>query len=65
VMRRVKEDLAGMGVVEMAAKQVGKSINMTLSPLPAAKRKRRFSLAEHDVEDIEDDSNVNHEDDES
>ena len=65
VMRRVKEDLSGMGVVEMAAKQVGKSINMTLSPLPAAKRKRRFSLAEHDVEDIEDDSNVSHEDDES
>ena len=60
VMRRVREDLSGMAVVEMAAKQVGKSINMTLSPLPAAKRKRRFSLAEHDVEDLEDDSQVEH-----
>jgi len=56
VMRRVKEDLSGMAVVEMEAKQVGKSINMTLSPLPANKRKRRFSLVEHDTEDIEDDS---------
>jgi len=63
VMRRVKEDLSGMAVVEMAAKQVGKSINMTLSPLPANKRKRRFSLAEHDTDDIEDDSNEAHEDD--
>ena len=31
---------------------------MTLSPLPANKRKRKFSLAEHDTEDIEDDSQV-------
>jgi len=62
VMRRVKEDLSGMAVVEMEAKQVGKSINMTLSPLPAAKRKRRFSLAEHDTEDVEDDSQVHDED---
>lgn len=64
VMRRVRDDLAGMAVVEMPAKQVGKSINMTLSPLPAAKRKRRFSLAEHDTDDVEDDSQQSHEDDE-
>ena len=42
----------------MEPKQIGKSINMTLSPLPAAKRKRRFSEAEHDIEGAEDDSNV-------
>jgi translation initiation factor IF-3 len=58
VMRRVRDDLAGMAVVEMPAKQVGKSINMTLSPLPAAKRKRKFSVAEQDVEDLEDDSSL-------
>ena len=56
VMRRVKADLATMAVVEMEPKQIGRSINMTLSPLPAAKRKRRFSLAENDVEDVQDDS---------
>ncbi len=58
VMRRVKADLATMAQVEMEPKQIGKSINMTLSPLPAAKRKRRFSEAEHDIEGAEDDSNV-------
>ena len=51
VMRRVKEDLSTMAAVEMEPKQIGKSINMTLSPLPAAKRKRRFSLAENDVDE--------------
>lgn len=64
VMQRVRDDLAGMAVVEMAAKQVGKSINMTLSPLPANKRKRRFSLPEHDVEELEDDSQEHHDEDE-
>jgi translation initiation factor IF-3 len=49
VMRRVKNDLSTMAAVEMEPKQIGKSINMTLSPLPAAKRKRRFSLAENDM----------------
>ncbi|MEI8235319.1 MAG: translation initiation factor IF-3 [Verrucomicrobiota bacterium] len=58
VMRRVRDDLAGMAVVEMEAKQVGKSINMTLSPLPAAKRKRRFSVAEQDEENLQDDSHI-------
>ncbi len=60
VMRRVKEDLSTMAAVEMEPKQIGKSINMTLSPLPAAKRKRRFSLVEDDVEDAQDDSQENH-----
>lgn len=63
VMRRVKADLATMAVVEMEPKQIGKSINMTLSPLPAAKRKRRFSLAENDVE--EDDHDEDEENDET
>ncbi len=58
VMRRVREDLAGMAAVEMPAKQIGKSINMTLAPLPAAKRKRKFSVAEQDEEDLEDDSQI-------
>ncbi len=64
VMRRVKEDLSTMAAVEMEPKQVGKSINMTLSPLPAAKRKRRFSAAENDVEEDELDEREEHEDEE-
>jgi len=45
VVRRVKEDLATMGHVDMEPKLVGKAIGMTLSPLPASKRKRKFSKA--------------------
>ncbi len=42
LMQRVKGDLVTMAQVEMEPKHMGKSINMTLSPLPATKRKRRF-----------------------
>ena len=60
VMRRVKEDLSTMAAVEMEPRQIGKSINMTLSPLPAARRKRKFSSAADDVEgDNQDDSGEN------
>lgn len=55
VVERVREDLATMGHVDMEPKLVGRAINMTMSPLPANKRKRKF--APMDVEP-EDDSNV-------
>ena len=42
LMHRVKADLNSMAHVEMEPKLVGKSIGMTLSPLPTGKRKRRF-----------------------
>ncbi len=42
LMIKVKEDLNTMAQVEMEPKLMGKSINMTLSPLPASKRKRKF-----------------------
>ena len=42
LMQRVKEDLNGMSAVEMEPKHAGRSINMTLSPLPQARRKRKF-----------------------
>ena len=45
VVHRVKEDLNTMGHVDMEPKLVGKAIGMTLSPLPAQKRKRKFSKA--------------------
>ena len=50
VMRRVKEDLSTMAFAEMEPKLIGKSINMTLAPLPAAKRKRRFTNVQHQEE---------------
>ena len=42
LMHRVKGDLLTMAQIEMEPKQMGKSINMTLSPLPQNKRKRKF-----------------------
>ena len=45
VVQRVKVDLNTMGHVDMEPKLVGKAIGMTMSPLPAAKRKRKFSKA--------------------
>jgi translation initiation factor IF-3 len=43
LMAKVKEDLAGMSQVEMEPKLAGRNISMTLSPLPASRRKRRFA----------------------
>lgn len=59
VVQRVREDLATMGHVDMDPRLIGRTINMTMSPLPASKRKRKF--APMDVEP-EDDSNQPDED---
>ena len=50
LMYKVRDDLNGMGQVEMEPKAAGRNITMTLSPLPAARRKRRFSVAADDAE---------------
>ena len=46
------DDLAGMSQVEMEPKIAGRNVTMTLSPLPAARRKRRFSVPANDVEEV-------------
>src|SRR5258705_10749062 len=43
LMAKVKNDLAGMSQVEMEPNLAGGSITMTLSPLPANRRNRRFA----------------------
>ena len=53
LMEKVRDDLAGMSQVEMEPKIAGRNVTMTLSPLPAARRKRRFSVAADDAEDAE------------
>ncbi|MGZ5018791.1 MAG: translation initiation factor IF-3 [Chthoniobacterales bacterium] len=50
LMEKVRDDLNGMSQVEMEPKMAGRNITMTLSPLPAARRKRRFSVPAQDVE---------------
>jgi translation initiation factor IF-3 len=56
VMRRVKDDLSLIAVPEMEPRQIGRSINMTLAPLPAGRRKRRFAPFEEGEMPEEDDS---------
>ncbi len=53
VVQRVREDLATMAHVDMEPRLVGRTINMTMSPLPAAKRKRKFAPLEDFDEDEE------------
>lgn len=59
VMERVKTDLATMAHVDMEPKMTGRALGMTLSPLPANKRKRRFAAPEEPFE--EDESDDEHE----
>jgi len=58
LMVRVKGDLVEMAHVETEPKLMGRSVTMTLAPLPAAKRKRKFTVvhAEDLLEDDEDDA---------
>jgi len=53
LMHKVKEDLAGMSQVEMEPKITGRNVTMTLSPLPANRRKRRFAPIKSAAEDEE------------
>ena len=53
LMVRVKTDLLTMANVEMEPKLMGKSVTMTLAPLPSNKRKRHFQ-SDHDLPSLED-----------
>jgi translation initiation factor IF-3 len=51
LMHKVREDLAGMSQVEMEPKITGRNVTMTLSPLPANRRKRRWGTAKKEGEE--------------
>jgi translation initiation factor IF-3 len=53
LVHKVRDDLAGMSQVEMEPKIAGRNITMTLAPLPANRRKRRFTAPAKPVEDQE------------
>lgn len=56
MMEKIKKDLETMALVDMPPKLVGRAVGMTMSPLPANKRKRRFAKIETEyVEDSDDD----------
>ena len=50
LMRKVRSDMAHIGVADQDPKLVGKSIGMMLAPLPLHKRTRRFT-EEDDIDD--------------
>ncbi len=64
LMQKVKADLASMAHIDMEPKQSGRSINMTLSPLPSHMRKRKFQKTTIRLEDLNDDDNEHDEGDE-
>ncbi len=51
VMKRAVVELAGMGHPDSDPKLIGRNINVMLSPLPANKRKPKFSAEEETPED--------------
>jgi translation initiation factor IF-3 len=63
VVQRVRDDLSGMAHVDMEPKLVGRAIGMTLSPLPANKRHRKFSKHGEILEPEPEDHHDNLEDD--
>ena len=46
LIRRMRVDLSQVGIADAEPKLIGKSINLMLSPLPARKRVRKFSVAQ-------------------
>jgi translation initiation factor IF-3 len=53
LIRRMRSDLAEIGVADTEPKLVGKSINLMLSPLPVRKRVRKFSQEDEPAQEEE------------
>ena len=53
LVKRMRVDLAGIGVADNEPKLIGKSINLMLSPLPARKRVRKFTEDDEPASDEE------------
>ena len=63
MMEKIKKDLETMALVDMPPKLVGRAVGMTMSPLPAAKRKRKFAKIEEEyVEDDDSDEDQDEDD---
>ncbi len=53
LIRRMRSDLAHIGIADTEPKMIGKSINLMLSPLPARKRSRKFSHEDEPAQEEE------------
>jgi translation initiation factor IF-3 len=65
MMEKIKKDLETMALVDMAPKLVGRAVGMTMSPLPAAKRKRKFAKIEEEYVEDDDSDDEDEGDEES
>jgi translation initiation factor IF-3 len=52
-VEKVRDDLSSMSQVETDPKIAGRNITMTLAPLPANRRKRKFTAPNTDEESEE------------
>jgi translation initiation factor IF-3 len=64
MMQKIIKDLETMALVDMPPKLVGRAVGMTMSPLPAAKRKRKFAKIEEEYVEDEDEDHDDEEGDE-
>ena len=55
LMNKISVDLSTMANVEQPPKLMGRAVTMTLAPLPANKRRRKFAKSEYLPEDVDDD----------
>jgi translation initiation factor IF-3 len=53
LVQKVRDDLSSMSQVEMDPKITGRNITMTLAPLPANRRKRRFAPPPRTADELE------------
>lgn len=62
MMQKIIKDLETMALVDMPPKLVGRAVGMTMSPLPPAKRKRKFAKIEEEYVEDEDEDHDEEED---
>ena len=55
LMNKISVDLSTMANVEQPPKLMGRAVTMTLAPLPANKRRRKFAKSEYLPEDVDED----------
>jgi translation initiation factor IF-3 len=61
LMNKIAADLTTMANVEQPPKLMGRAVTMTLAPLPANKRRRKFAKSDYLPEDIDDDDDEDEE----
>jgi translation initiation factor IF-3 len=65
LMNKIAADLTTMANVEQPPKLMGRAVTMTLAPLPANKRRRKFAKTDFLPEDVDDHDEDEEDDDES